>query len=608
MKNAELRKAMQELGVDRDSFRVLGLLPLVYVAWADGRVQRCERTLIQDLATNKGWLGKSGEALLESWLEQPPPESYVKKGLEVLRALADERRGLGAGVDHDTLRSLVTFSRNVAVAAGGIFGFGDPITDEEEAALVEIAHALGLDESSSWQEIAERAEQHERDLPPGPPGHLLVGSMPEFARDPLGFMLDSANRYGDVVFFRIAGEKIYMLRKPEHIEHVFQTNGSNYVRGFEYHNLGKLIGDSLLTTDGEVWRKLRRMSQPAFHKQHLAGFADTIGEVTARMLERWRSFEDGQVIDVAPEMMRLTLEIIGLLLCSKDLSDDASEIGQAVGVAIHHANEAMTNPLRIPDVVPTPDNLRFKRAMKVFDDLLYSLITERRAQGDGAPKSDLLGMLMAVKDEETGEGLNDEQLRNEMLTFLIAGHETTSIALTWTFYALSKHPVIARRVVAEVDEQLAGERPGFADTAKCSYANMVIDEAMRLYPPAWALSREAVSDDEIGGYHIPKGALVFLAPWVTHRSPELWPNPEGFDPERFNPDAVAARHKDAYFPFAAGPHKCIGIGLAMMELHLIVPMVLQKYRLDLECGFEPQFDPQVTLRAKNGMRMSVHKR
>ena len=605
MKASAITKAIGELGIDRDSVRVLGLLPLVYVAWADGTVQRCERTLIHKLAANTGGRGGNGETLLSSWLDEPPSDDYVRKGFEVLRALADQQRGIGAGVDEDTLRSLVAFGRDVAAAAGGMFGLTDPIDDDEADALAEIASALGLDDdNSSWQSIADRAEQHDQQLPPGPAGHFLVGSLPEFLNDPLSLLTDSSNRHGDVVFYRLAGEKVYMLRRPEHIEHVLQTNGRNYVRGLEYRNLAKLIGDSLLTTDGEAWRKLRRISQPAFHNKHLAGFGDTIGEITARMLDRWGELEADSVLDISPEMMRLTLEIIGLLMFSKDLSDASSDIGQAVSVVLEQANDAMINPLRIPTAVPTPDNLRFKRAMKVFDELLYGIIKERRA--DDAPEhNDLLAMLMSAEDADSGERLTDEQLHNEMLTFLLAGHETTSIGLMWTFYALSKHPAVARCAYAEIDEQLGGEQPGADDAGKCSYTNKVIDEAMRLYPPVWALGREAVSDDEIGGYRIPKGALIFLSQWVTHRDPSVWDNPEGFDPDRFDKDKVASRHRMAYFPFAAGPHKCIGMALSLLEMRLIVPMVLQRYRLDLEPGFVPIYDPQVTLRSKNGMRMRL---
>ncbi len=604
MKTREFNDVLEQLGVDKNNFRVLGLLPLVYVAWADGKVRRAERSLIQRVAMQHGWLGDGGAELLAGWLETPPSSEDVHAGIEVLRSLASEDRGLGVAVSVDSLRSLVSYCRDVATAAGGYFGLHNPIDDTEEQALAEIARAFDIDDGQTWQRIALVADQHDHELPPGPKGHFLVGSLLEFGKSPLTFLMDVANEHGDVVYFKIAAERVFLLRRPEHIQHVLQDNQMNYARGREYEALARVVGQSLLTTDRAEWKRLRRIAQPAFHRKRVEGFATTITHATQGMLDRWAPHADDKAsFDIAPEMMGLTLHIIGLLMFSTDLSDGASEIGQAVTIALEHANMLMINPLSLPEKIPTPENVRFNRSIVVFDDLLYRLIRERRHSASTHP--DLLGMLIEARDEETGEGLSDEQLRNEMLTFLLAGHETTSIALTWTLYALSKHPTVARRVQAEIETVLGARQPTVADTKALSYTNMVIDESMRLYPPVWGIGREAQADDEVGGYRIPKGGLVFLSPWVTQRTAEFWPNPEGFDPLRFTKEAAAARHKDAYFPFAAGPHKCIGIGLAMLELQLILPMILQRYRLDLLAGFEPGFDPQITLRPKRGMAMTL---
>lgn len=606
MKGTALNAALDELGVDKDNFRILGLLPLVYVAWADGKVQRAERSLIHRLAKMNGWLGDDGDALLSEWLEEPPSEQYVAQGLEVLRALSAQTRGLGIGVHEDSLRSLVAYCRDVAAAAGGMFGLHAPITDAEEAALTQIAGALGVDSGSSWREIAGAADEHDHKLPPGPRGHILVGNLLEFNASPVAFLQDAANTYGDVVHFTVANEDVFLLRRPEHVQYVLQENLENYQRGFEYAALEKVIGRSLLTTEGHRWKKLRRISQPAFSKKRIDAFDGAIVDATDAMLERWESDVGvGAQLDVAAEMMRLTLEIIGKLMFSFDLSDSASELGEAVAIVLEHANHAMSNPLRIPDVVPTKKNRRFREAMDRFDALFGRMIAERRESG--TENGDLLGMLMAARDDETGERLEDGELESEMLTFLVAGHETTSIALMWSLYALSKHAVPARRVHREIRDKLPSRRPTAADAELCPYLQLFIDETMRLYPPVWAVGRSAQVDDDIGGYRVPKGSIVMLSPWVTHRDPSTWDNPEGFDPERFTARASQKRHKTAYFPFAAGPHKCVGMGLAMLELRLVLPRILQRFRLDLLPGFEPGFDPQLTLKPKHGMQMTLRR-
>lgn len=606
MKGTALNAALDELGVDEDNFRILGLLPLVYVAWADGKVHSTERSLIHRLAKMNGWLGEDGDSLLSEWLDEPPTEAYVHQGLEVLRTLGAQTRGLGVGLGEDSLQSLVAYCRDVAGAAGGMFGLHDPITDAEEAALNQIAEALGVDSGASWQAIAGAADDQDHELPPGPRGHILVGNLLEFNASPVAFLQNAANTYGDVVHFTVANEDVFFLRRPEHVQHVLDDKLENYPRGFEYQALEKLIGPSLLTTEGPAWKKRRRITQPALKKKRIDAFDGTIVDVTDRMLDRWdKDIGDGAQLDVATEMMRLSLEIMGKLTFGVDLSDTASELGEAVAIVLEHANHAMANPLRIPDLVPSKRNRRFREAMDVFDGLFAHMITERRESG--TEQNDLLGWLMAAKDEETGDRLEDGELRSEMLTFLFAGHETTSIALVWTLYALSKHAVAARRVYREIRDKLQTRRPTHADAELCPYLNLFIDETLRLYPPVWAVGRSARADDDIGGYRVPKGSIVMLSPWVTHRDPATWDNPEGFDPERFAERATAKRHKHAYFPFAAGPHQCVGMGLARLELRLVLPRILQRYRLDLLPGFEPGYDPQLTLRPKHGMQMTLRR-
>jgi cytochrome P450 len=602
-----LAAALAELGIDRDSHRVLGLLPLVYVAWADGKVQRAERAVIERVARDKGWLGGRGGDILKSWLDSAPSADYVEKGLGVLASLARVADRPGPSVRPDTLRQLVAYCSEVAHAAGGLFGLAEAVDPDEDEALVTIADAFHLQGGGTWREIADDAAVAPgRPLPPGPAGHFLLGSLTDFLADPLAYLLRMAREHGDVVRFRMPGDLLVQVWRPEHIEHVLVTHKDNYVRGKQYDDLSRATGRSMLTTDGEEWRRARRIAQPAFHAKRIAGFADVIVSETHAMLERWQPrVQRGETIEILEEMMRLTLTVIGWLACSTELGDESSQVGEAVAVALRHVQNVLNNPLRLPASFPTPENLRFRRAVRVFDDLVYGLIDRRRAQPEDQRPADLLSLLVDARDEETGEALSDEELRNELLTFLIAGHETTALALTWLFYLLAKTPPVTRRIQAEIGSVLGGSRPTTKTAQELVYTRMAIDEAMRLYPPAPIVSRRSIAEDEIAGWRIPPNCTVVMSQWVTHRAPELWDDPEGFDPERFAEAQSAGRPRLAYFPFGAGPHKCIGERLALLELELIVPMILQRYKLELLPGFEPGLEPSITLRPKNGMPMRV---
>jgi cytochrome P450 len=597
---------MAELGLDRESHRVLGLLPLVYVAWADGRIQRAERSVIERVARDKGWLGGRGADILRGWLDEPPTAEYVQKGLELLATLAQRDARPGPGVRAGTLERLVGYCSQVAHAAGGLFGIGEAVDAGEEEALRAIALAFHVEEGRTWREIARDSDDGGTPLPPGPQGHFLLGSLPDFIGDPLAYLLRMAREHGDVVRIRMPGERLVEIWRPEHVEHVLVTHKDNYVRGKQYGDLARATGRSLLTTDGEEWRRTRRIAQPAFHYKKVAAFGDVIVGETTKMIARWQpKVAAGETIEVLDEMMRLTLGVIGWLACSTELADESSQIGEAVAVALRHVQNVLNNPLRLPDSFPTPENLRFRRAVRVFDEVVYGILERRRAQAAEERPSDLLGLLLQARDEETGESLSDEELRNELLTFLIAGHETTALALTWLFYLLAKNPPAARRVQTEIASGLGGALPTAQTVAALPYTRHCIDEAMRLYPPAPIVSRRSIAEDEIGGYRIPPETTIVMSPWVTHRAPEIWDSPEGFDPERFGDEPSAGRHRLAYFPFGAGAHKCIGERLALLELELIAPMILQRHRLELLPGFEPGLEASITLRPKNGMPMRI---
>jgi cytochrome P450 len=454
--------------------------------------------------------------------------------------------------------------------------------------------------------------------PPGPPPRLLFGTLPEFRADPIGFLLGIPRRYGPVARLGIRRRNVYLVSDPAGIKRILQDNADNYGRKTRsVAALRTTLGDGLLTITGPTWRRNRRLAQPAFHKQRLGGFAATMADASTAFAERLRRAgqgEGGASFDLVPELARLTLQILGRCLFSRDLADEADAVGRALTVVLHHTIERVQKLLPIPIGVPTPKNLRFRTALRALDQVVMSLIDERRraAQGgDGdAGGGDLLAMLLAARDEESGEGLDDRQLRDEVMTLLLAGHETTAMALAWTFYLLSLHPAARRTLEEELAATLAGRPPTLEDLPRLRYTRMVLEESMRLYPPAWVITRSAEAEDEIGGFRIPAGGIVLVSPYVTHRDPVLWENPEGFDPERFAPERERERDhpRYAYFPFGGGPHLCIGAGFAMMEATIILATVAQNLRLDLQPGRPVTVEPLVTLRPSPGIWVTARPR
>ncbi len=441
---------------------------------------------------------------------------------------------------------------------------------------------------------------------PGPRGHALLGSLPAYRQGRLRFFTDTAREYGGVVRVRLGPRVIHLVSHPDGIKHILQDNHRNYRKGERYDRLVPVLGRGLLTSEGEFWLRQRRLAQPAFHRQRLGAFATIMTEATAAMLARWeREAWRGQPLDIAAEMMRLTFAIVGRTLFSADVSGEADAVGQALTIALREADRRIRSTIPLPERLPTARNRRVREAIRTLDGVVYNLIAARR-DGRDAREGDLLAMLLAARDEETGEGMSDRQLRDEVMTIVLAGHETTANALAWTWYLLSQHPEAEEHLRAEVATALSGRTPGIEDLAALSYTRMVIEEAMRLYPPAWAVGRTALVDDEIGGYRIPAGKTVVLSPYVTQRLPQFWDDPERFAPERFRPERVAARPRFAYFPFGGGPRLCIGNGFAMLEAQLIVAMVAGRYRLRLVPGQRVEPEPMVTLRPRGGLPMTLH--
>ena len=439
---------------------------------------------------------------------------------------------------------------------------------------------------------------------PGVSGLALFRLMPQFKRNTLQTFVNLADRYGDIVCLRGLWAS-FMLIEPQHVEYVLQTNSRNYRKGRNFKEIAAATGNGLFVSEGDVWLRQRRLAQPAFHHQRIASFAKIMTDSAEAMLERWATLaERGATVEVNAEMLRLTLGIVGKALFSRDLSDEADRVSQSFEVIRKHMTNRVMSVVKFPASFPTPQNRRFRQALANAERIVYDLINERR-RGEGNP-DDLLSLLMAARDEETGEGLSDKELRDQALTIIGAGYETTTQALAWTWYLLARHPEIENKLHAEISNVLGGRYPTFEDLPNLKYTLMVFQEAMRLYPPAWAIARTAIKTDEIGGYRVPANSEILLLPYITHRHPKYWEKPEEFYPEHFLPEKVAARPRFAYFPFGGGPRQCIGNNFALMEAQLIIATVAQKYRLRLtdEQPIEPE--TSITLRPSRSLKMTLH--
>ncbi len=421
-------------------------------------------------------------------------------------------------------------------------------------------------------------------------------------RNPLQFIEKLCREYGDVVSARFLNFPVYIVAHPEGVKHVLQENHRNYTKSQDYAILARLLGQGLVTSEGSLWLRQRRLMQPMFHRQKIATFGAMMTDCTLGMLDRWSGIAGRhEPIDVTSEMMRLTLEIVGRALLTMDLTSQADTIGRAMTIANERFGQFDIG-MMIP-WLPTRKNFRFRKAVDELRRIVLDIIANRRREN--RDYGDLLSMLLAARDEETGEKMSDEQLRDEVLTLILAGHETTANALSWTWYLLSQHREAERKLHAELDEVLAGRPPAMADLVNLNYTGMVIDEAMRIYPPVWAIGRAAIEDDEIMGYRIPRGSNVMLSQWMTHRHPKFWEDPERFEPERFSAEGAAGRPRYAYFPFSGGPRQCIGNVFALTEAQLVLATIAQNYRLRLVPDHPIELQPLITLRPRHGVKMTL---
>ncbi|CAN5589906.1 cytochrome P450 [soil metagenome] len=429
-----------------------------------------------------------------------------------------------------------------------------------------------------------------------------MGSASEMRRDPLR-LLTEARRHGDFVRFRLGPYRIYLLAHPDYIEHVLRKNPRNYLKdGYEHI---KIVGNGLLSSEGDFWRGQRRIVQPAFHRERLNNMAESMTEATGRMLDRWETRTKNEPLDVDAEMARLTLEITGRTLFSADVTGVAGEVGQALQTVLTLGFQRTGRFLPVPLRIPTQNNRRYRDAVEKLNAVVDGLAHQRRKNGEAG--EDLLSMLLEARDEN-GESMSPRQLRDEAMTILTAGYETTARALTWTWYLLDAHPETREKLDEELDRVLGGRPPAFEDLGQLSYTEMVFKESMRLMPPVWGLSRLVAEEDEIGGYTVPKGSRVIISQYVTHRHPDFWEEPERFDPERFTPERSAGRPKYAYFPFSGGPRQCVGKEFATMEAVLALATVAQRYRLSLVPNHPVEPEPSFTLKPRYGMRMMLEER
>ncbi|MGB0384791.1 MAG: cytochrome P450 [Ardenticatenaceae bacterium] len=442
---------------------------------------------------------------------------------------------------------------------------------------------------------------------PGPRGHFLLGSFSELKKEPVGSLLAWQREYGDVVRYRIGPRTLHAISHPQLVRDVFIEGKQIFHRRPQDRaprGLRLVVGKGLLGSSGAFWLQQRRMIQPIFHRRRIATMAEKMTDAGERMLAGWAHYAPDEPVDIAKQMMGVTLDIICQTMFGANVMGRADEIERALRVLLRFAFHSIQTPFFLPLSWPTPRNREFKRAKNTLDEIIYGMINQRRASGER--HDDLLDMLLYTRDEETGEGMDDEQVRDEVITIFGAGHETTANALTWTWYLLAQHPDISQQMRAEVSQVLAGRTPTLADLPNLPYTKQIVQEAMRLYPPAPIVARFVREDTTLNGYHVPANSIALVSIYNVHRHPDFWPEPEKFDPQRFAPEKSKGRHRQAYMPFGAGQHLCIGNHFALMEAHLLLAQMAQNYDLRLVPGHAIEKEVAITLRPRHGLLMTLH--
>lgn len=442
------------------------------------------------------------------------------------------------------------------------------------------------------------------EAPRAPAALPIAGHFLQWRADPVK-LLSEAARQGDVVRLALPGAT-YLLSHPKHVKHVLQDNHQNYCKGWVFDRIKPYWGESLLTADGDTWRQQRRRVQPSFKREHTAEMAPIVTARTAEMLARWETIaSSGREVALYNEMTELALVIIGDVLFGVDLWADAADMASAAQSALAVLKKRVAALAPLPLWVPTSDNRRFNGAMRLLNDRISEMV--ERKQHSGGDGRSFLAMLMAARDTETGAAMTDKQLHEEILGMLQQGHDTVGESLAWTWYLLSLHPEVERRLHLEISQVVGDRLPVIADLPRLHYAHMILQESLRVYPPVWVIPRDAINDDQIGGYRIRAGSTILLSPYLTHRHPGFWENPEAFDPERFLPARSADRPRHAYFPFGGGPRLCMGVDMAMMEMMLIMVMVAQKYRIHLVSYHREEADCVLDMIPRHRVRATLQR-
>ncbi len=439
----------------------------------------------------------------------------------------------------------------------------------------------------------------------GPRGLPIIGVIRDVRKDVLGWLTRTAAEHGPVAQYRFGPGRAYLVTHPDGLKHVLQDHVKNYTKDhYSYAMVRRIIGDGLLTSGGETWLKQRRLAQPAFHRARISAMAEQMVRATAELSEHWaESQRTGEPRHATRDMMALTLRIVGEALLGTDVRAETEAVSVAFNVLSEQTVERFRSLRLIPPVLPTAYDRAFRQATHALREVVIRAIAKRREHLED--KGDLLSMFMLARDEETGVQMDDEHLRNEVLTMLLAGHETTATALSWAWALLEQNPDAERKLHAELDAVLGGRLPTAEDVPRLVYTRRVLDETMRLYPPVYVLSRKVVEDDTVCGYQVLGGSTVDISPYVTHRLPEFWPDPDRFEPDRFTPEQVAARPRYAYYPFLGGPRQCIGNNFALMEGTLILATLAQRHRPRMVAGYTPTPEPLITLRPSGELPVTL---
>ncbi|MFN8285569.1 MAG: cytochrome P450 [Chitinophagales bacterium] len=445
-----------------------------------------------------------------------------------------------------------------------------------------------------------------KSVPPFPKEkHWLFGSgylLRNKTIDQIKFFI---KKYGEIFSLSLPLNRVVVAAKPEFARHVLLDNSKNYTKSLAYDILKLLLGNGLLTSEGDLWKQQRRLIAPAFHRKKLEQLTAEMIELTEHAVERLKT-KTGQQLDMALDLTDLTLQIISKAMFSSAVDEKSALVGKQITLLNEYSIEKLNQPFRLPASFPTPFNIKERKAIKILNDVIYDIINARRK---GEAKDDLLSMLIDARDEDTGEAMDDVQLRDEVMTIFIAGNETTANALAWTLYLLSQNPEAEAKMVQEIDEKLnAGLKLDFNTVQSFQYVRMVIDESMRIYPPAWSVGRRNIEDDELGGYRIIKGTNVLIPIIYFHHNEKYWDEPMKFKPERFSPENKHNIDRFVYFPFGGGPRTCIGNNFALLEMQIILILFYRNFRFKLKEGFTVEVDPLITLRPKNGMVMQLQSR